>query len=104
MIDLTCEQPLTLKAASRLPQLRRNGRPPHIASLYRWVFRGCRGIRLDSVVVAGSRVTTSESVDRWIAALTANANGESAATATRTPIRRKRDHDRAERNLADDGW
>jgi hypothetical protein len=102
MIDLSSEIPMTLRAACSAPQLRRNGRKPHIASVYRWVTRGCRGIVLESVVCAGSRVTTLEAIDRWIAALTASAGGD--PTPVRTPIRRQRDHDRAQANLEEAGW
>jgi hypothetical protein len=101
MIDLTVEIPLTLREASRLPQLRKNGRRPHIASVYRWVTSGCRGVVLESAVVGGSRVTTSESIDRWIAALTAETKPHSQV---RTPARRRRDHNRADADLAQAGW
>ena len=76
MIDLQAEKPLTLTAAAKLPQLRRNGRSSHIATVYRWAERGCRGIVLESIVIGGSRCTTAEAVDRWIVALTASAGGE----------------------------
>ena len=101
-INLLVELPLTLREATRLPQLQRDGRRPHIASLYRWVTAGARGIRLESVVVGGARCTTSEAVDRWIAALTAAAAGD--AHPTRTPTQRQRDHDRADATLAKNGW
>jgi len=54
------------------------------------------------VVVAGARCTTSAAADRWIAALTAKANGE--ATPARTPLRRQRDHQRADAALDKEGW
>jgi len=104
MVDLANEIPLTLRAAAKLPQLRRNGRAPHIASLYRWVMSGCRGIRLDSAIVAGTRCTTSEAVDRWIAALTAAANGETTVPAPRSPLRRLRESAQANRNLERSNW
>jgi hypothetical protein len=100
MIDLLKEQPVTLAKATRMSQLRRDGRSPHVSQLYRWTGRGIRGHVLESVVIGGARCTTSEAVDRWIAAL----SGEPVTRTTRTPVRRRQDHDRAERTLAAAGW
>jgi hypothetical protein len=100
MIDLQIEKPVTIARAMKLPQLSRNGKPPHVAQGYRWCGKGLKGIVLESVVIGGSRCTTSEAVDRWIAAL----SGYAVTETTRTPVRRQRDHDRAERTLAAAGW
>jgi hypothetical protein len=106
MIDLLNETPITLLRATALPQLRRNGRKPHLASLHRWCSRGCRGIPLESIVVGGARCVTSESVDRWIDALTRQANGQTPHEYIhqRTPLRRQRDSQRASEELAAAGW
>jgi hypothetical protein len=105
MIDLISEKPLTLQAAAKLPQLRRNGRSPHIATIYRWVDRGCRGLKLESVVIGGSRCTTSEAIDRWIAALSAGGDTQSAPiNVLKTPNQRQREHERSERALDEAGW
>jgi hypothetical protein len=101
-IDLTVEPPLTLREATKLPQLRRNGRRPHIASMHRWAAAGIRGIKLETIVVAGSRCTTSAAVNRWIGALTADANGESLSA--RTPLMRKRAQRHANDILEKAGW
>jgi hypothetical protein len=69
-IDLAHEQPIDLKHAARLPALKVNGRPRHVASLYRWCSpAGCRGVRLETVVIGGTTCTTSEAVGRFIARL-----------------------------------
>jgi uncharacterized protein DUF1580 len=104
MIDLEFEVPLTLKAATKLRAVQRNGHPPHFSAIYRWCTTGVRGVVLESIVVAGSRCVTREAVDRWISALTAQADGESPSVRTRTPIRRQRDQEKAERELTDGGW
>jgi hypothetical protein len=104
MIDLTIEQPLTLREATQLPALARNGRKPHISALYRWCTAGVRGVVLESIVVGGSRCTTAEAVKRWIAALTAAANGHASHAERRTPLRRQREHDRAETELKNAAW
>jgi hypothetical protein len=100
MIDLQLEQPVTLAKAVRLSQLRRDGRSPHVSQIYRWASKGIRGHVLETVCIAGSRCTTSEAVDRWIAAL----SGRDSAESTRTPVRRQRDHDKADKQLAASGW
>ncbi len=102
MIDLQMEQPVTLAKATRLSQLRRDGRSPHVSQVYRWAGKGLKGHILETVVIAGSRCTTSEAVDRWIAAL----SGHTPTTSqpVRTPTRRQRDHDKAAKELASAGW
>jgi hypothetical protein len=100
MIDLQTESALTLTVAAKLPQLRRNGKSPHVSQIYRWIQSGLKNHRLESIVVAGTRCTTSEAVDRWIAAL----SGHDSAEASRTPLRRQRDHQRADAELVSAGW
>ncbi len=102
MIDPAVESLLTLREVAKLPQLCRNGRSPHLASVHRWVGRGLRGIPLESIVVAGARCSTAEAVDRWIAALTDAANGAKATA--QTSFRRQRDHERASAELEKAGW
>jgi len=104
MIDLSVEVPVTLTHAAKLPQLQRNGQRPHVATIFRWATAGCRGVKLEVVNVGGARCTTSEAVDRWIAALTAQDQGKPAPSPARTPLRRQRDHERAQRELAEAGW
>ena len=66
MIDLASEEVLTLTAATRLPELRRNGRSPHLTTMVRWSFHGCRGIRLETARQGGRRVTSREAVARFL--------------------------------------
>jgi len=54
MIDLQTETVLSFKdAADRLPR-RRQGKKPHIATIYRWAMRGCRGVKLETLRVGGT--------------------------------------------------
>jgi hypothetical protein len=94
------DAPITLLSATRLPILSRDGQRPHIATLHRWITRGCRGVTLESFLVGGARCTTAALVEKFLSAL--NAPADSAAP--RTPTRRLRDHDRAEKELASAGW
>jgi hypothetical protein len=67
------ERPVSLReAAERVREF--TGKRPHAATLYRWVSRGVRGVTLETLVVAGSRVTTMAAIERFIAATTAAAN------------------------------
>ena len=66
MIDLTTETVISLtEAAKRLPA-RRSGKRPHVATLYRWSQRGCRGVRLETCQVGGTRCTSVEALQRFV--------------------------------------
>lgn len=94
MIDIHSEHMLTISQASQtLP-----GRP-HVSTIWRWVNRGCRGVRLETVLIGGTRYTSREALQRMVDATTAVAAGE--PTPSRTPRQRQADIDRAERELAD---
>ncbi len=49
---------------------------PHISTVWRWIQRGCRGIKLETVLVGGRRYASRESLTRFIEATTAAADGE----------------------------
>jgi len=101
MIDLELESPVTLRYAARLPQCRRNGKPLHLATLFRWAQRGIRGVKLETVTQGGARVTTAEAIERFFAAL---ADPNANISPSRTPTQRQRAHEKAEANLAKAGW
>lgn len=63
MLDYSTENLISLREAARLFP-----RPPSLATLWRWVYRGVRGIRLDSVVCGGRRYTSAEAVQRFLVA------------------------------------
>jgi hypothetical protein len=69
MINSHLEPALSARAATKLPQIQRDGRSPNVSQIHRWWVRGIRGIVLESVVIGGSRCTSSAAVDRWIAKL-----------------------------------
>jgi hypothetical protein len=70
---------------------------PHVSTIWRWMTRGCRGIRLESLVCAGRRFTSIEAIARFAVATTAAADGTPAPV--RTPARRERDIAEAEKEL-----
>ena len=92
MINLDSEHLLTFPEATRLLPHR-----PHISTLPRWRLRGIRGIKLECCLIGGRRYTSHEAVDRFSATVTAATAGERSRC--RTPVRRERDIQRAERDL-----
>jgi hypothetical protein len=96
MIDLANETVITLaEAAKRLPTR------PHIASVYRHAQRGVRGIRLETIQVAGTLCTSVEAIQRWCERLTAARNGETLHVLTSR--QRERAVAQAERELSEVG-
>jgi hypothetical protein len=73
------------------------GQRPHPTTLHRWRLRGVRGIKLETVLCAGRRLTTESAVERFIMSCTRAADGEGALT--RTPHQRDRAVQRAEAEL-----
>lgn len=101
MIDITCETILTLSdAAKSLP--RRSGRRIHVSTLYRWSQRGCRGIRLETAQLGGSRITSMQALQRFCERLS-DADPCVSAQISVTPARRRREIARAERELEQEG-
>jgi hypothetical protein len=65
MIDITNETLVQLsEAAGLLPG--RRGKKLHVSTLYRWVQRGVRGVRLETVLIGGSRLTSVEAIERFV--------------------------------------
>ena len=58
------------EAARRLPRLR-DDRPVHVSTLWRWATTGLGGVRLESTLLGGVRVTTESAVREFIAATNA---------------------------------
>ena len=92
MIDMHSEEMLSITAAAKsLP-----GRP-HVSTLWRWINRGCRGIKLETLLIGGVRYTSREALQRFAERLTAVASGEPMPT--RTSRQRKRADEEADRIL-----
>jgi len=61
MIDTTRETLLTVKQARKVLPSR-----PSINTIYRWFWKGVRGIKLESIRVGGRIFTTKEACERFI--------------------------------------
>ena len=71
MIDVEHERLMTLKqAAAYLPNR------PNVSTIFRWIQRGCRNVRLRSVLLGGVRHTSAEALQTFFAEVTAAADGE----------------------------
>ena len=76
MIDLTTETPVQFCVLPKWTK-KRLSRRFHPSTFQRWRIRGVHGIKLESVLVGGKRYTTEEALNRFFAATTAAADGES---------------------------
>ena len=65
------EQTLTVRQALDVVAQLRGGEAIHLATLYRWMKRGVRGVRLESVRLGGSRITSREAIQRFASGLAA---------------------------------
>ena len=103
MIDISTEQVVSLtEATTHLPR-RRAGKKPNVATLYRWAQNGVRGIRLESLMVGGTRCTSLEALQRFFDALTAQAERQTLSPPFRQTSERRRQIEAAERRLAKSG-
>lgn len=69
-IDISAETLISPTDYLKLRPAGRNGKPMHIATFYRHVLRGIRGIRLEHVRLGGQIYTSSEAVQRFAERLT----------------------------------
>lgn len=71
---------------------------PHLSTIHRWIQRGVRGLKLDTVVVGTRRFTSHEAIERFITGTTlAASTGHDVAP---TPRQREAAISAAERDLA----
>lgn len=92
MIDFTSERVLTLEEAVALPMLRKRGGevPKTPSTIFRWIRKGLRGIRLESALRGGIRVTSEEALARFFERVTTARDGQEPVSPPRTPTQRHR--------------
>lgn len=101
MIDAQKEEMLSLAAAAReVPG--RSGRGVNVSTVWRWVQRGIRGVRLETLVCGGVRFTSRQAIQRFFVATTVAADGVPSQQIA-TPKQRQRQIAAAERDLAEAG-
>ena len=97
MIDHEAEQLLTLTAAAQLLPGR-----PNVATLWRWRTAGIRGVKLETFLFGGRRMTSREALRRFFEHTTAAADGLPIANGE-TSAARERAIDRAEKRAQELG-
>ena len=104
-IDITTETVITPAKAAHLCPERRRGVRPNVATVYRWMMQGVRGIKLESIVVGATRCTSVEALQRFFDALTTAADAEHSSIVTPPPVSKSRQKsiEAAERRLAQSG-
>ncbi len=68
---------------NHVPRNRKTGKKISKATVYRWIYVGVRGEKLSTWFFGGQRYTSLEALDRFFAAITAAANGETPSARTR---------------------
>ena len=63
---------------------------PNVATIYRWMMQGVRGIKLESIVVGATRCTSIEAMQRFFDSLTAAADAEHSSVVTPPPLTKTR--------------
>jgi hypothetical protein len=101
MIDLQNETVIRLGDVPAYLPKHPNGRRPHVACVYRWVQRGCNGIKLEVINVGGIMATSVEALQRFCDRCTAAEHG--TAPEARTSRQRQRAIEAAERELSEAG-
>jgi hypothetical protein len=71
------ENVFPLAQAPKLLPPGRQGKRRHTATMFRWATIGLRGVVLETVQVGGTRCTSRAALERFFAALTAQATGNS---------------------------
>lgn len=90
-IDLLTEKTLSVKAAARFAaRLLGDDKPMHVATIYRWISPGIRGICLGHARIGGRMVTSQEAIQRFSQALTTPQEQADAPVTAPAPARRTR--------------
>ena len=85
-IDIHAEELLELnKVPANLE--RRTGKRLNVSTVYRWINRGIAGVKLETILIGGSRFTSAEALNRFFAQSTLAKQGK-LSTATAEGIRR----------------
>ena len=98
-IDITKETVISPRdAVSHLPR-RRKGKRPALATIYRWMEPGVRGVKLEYLQVGNCRCTSVQALQRFFERLT----HASPPASHRSPPSRQRAAAAAERELRQEG-
>lgn len=59
---------------------------PHVSTGYRFITKGCRGVRLESILVGGRRFTSRQALRRFVTAVTAASSNLAPAIEASTDV------------------
>lgn len=82
MFDITRETPIPFREIPAWWE-QRFGHRPHPSTCHRWRIRGIRRVRLSTFLAAGTRYSSLEELERFVAATTVAADGEPVAEISR---------------------
>lgn len=86
MTELNDGDYIPLKEVPRLIPYRKNGKPVHISTVWRWASRGVRGCRLKTWKLGGATCTTKKAIDQFIHEM----NNPKPSRTIKRPNRRER--------------
>jgi hypothetical protein len=93
MIGIEDENLIPIRDVPRQIPPRRSGRRVHVSAVYRWMSRGVRGVRLESIKIGGTTYTSTEAIQRFAERLSGQERQPSQGALTKS--RRKRIDDAA---------
>jgi hypothetical protein len=77
VIGTIFETLLTLAQVAEEHPRRRKDRKTHVSTLYRWSIAGCRGVRLETIQIGGTRCTSQQVLQRFFEKLSQSHPGRS---------------------------
>lgn len=86
MLNLPSEDSLPIREVPAEIQ-KTTGQRPHLATIWRWVQRGCRGVKLETVLVGGRRFTSRQAIQNFVLETTAAADGNQSAETVPSAVR-----------------
>ena len=98
-IDISKETPFPLTQAPKAQPFKHAGReggPVSIQKVWRLATKGLRGVKLETILIGGTRCTTLDAIERFIMA---TQDGTPAPAAARTPTQRAKSHAKAMQRL-----
>jgi hypothetical protein len=97
MIDISTEHLIPIRDVPHHLPPRPTGRRVHVSAVYRWILRGVRGVRLETIRIGGTSYTSAEALQRFADGLNASSSNE--LTARPTTSTRRKQIERAEREV-----
>ena len=104
MVAILNEKLFPLRSAVNLVPSGQAGKKLSIGTLFRWAMRGVRGVKLETVLIGNSRLTSREAIERFSTTLSARPDDQAAVATPSTPVRSRKAHEKADGKLAAAGW